>query len=388
MNLLDNDVLNEISGIHGGPCASIYMPTSHGKDGCDKNAIKFKNLKRDIIRSLLKGYDELVVARITKPLEALARDTVFWNHQSSGLAVFLSPTYFRAVRSNQKFTDAAIVADRFHTKPLIRAIQSADQFYVLTLSLHHARLFLGNRYDLTRVDLGTNVPKFSDFAAYSDGDHHMASLSTGAARSPRAGRKTTAVFHNYDDLDARRKIDISRYFAAVDDMLQKVIPSTNRRYPIILAALGEYQSIYHQISKLPGLITKSITKNPDVMTVNTLRSEAWQVMLPHYLELTDRVTGEFRDALGIGMGSDRLPEIGRALSKGRVKTLLIEQERKIPGKFLEENGIVLHADLENPHVNDLLDDFADAVTRNSGDVLVLPRARMPTKSGAAAIYRY
>jgi hypothetical protein len=388
MNLLDDQVLQEISGVHGGPCASIYMPTSHGKDGCDKNTIKFKNLKREIIRSLLKGYDQMMVAEITKPLETLARDTAFWNHQSSGLAVFLSPTFFRAVRSNQAFADAAIVADRFHTKPLIRAIQSADQFYVLTLSLHHARLFLGNRYDLTRVDLGPKVPQFSDFAAYSDGDHHMASLSTGAARSPRAGRKSTAIFHNYDDVDARRKIDISRYFTAVDDMLQKAIPSSNRKYPIILAALGEYQNIYHQISKLPGLIKKGITKNPDVMTINTLRSEAWQVMLPHYLELTDRVNAEFHDAVGIGMGSDRLPEIGRALSKGRVKTLLIEQERKIPGRFLEEIGIILKADLDNPHVNDLLDDFADIVTQNSGDVLVLPRARMPTKSGAAAIYRY
>ena len=216
----------------------------------------------------------------------------------------------------------------------------------------------------------------------------MAALSTGAARSPRSGRKAMVVFHNYDDVDARRKIDIGRYFAAVDDMLQKAIPSTNRMYPIILAALGEYQSLYHQISKLSGLIKKGITKNPDVMTVNTLRSEAWQVMLPHYLELTDKVNGEFHDAVGIGMGSDRLPEIGRALSKGRVKTLLVEQERKIPGKFLEESGIILQAELENPHVNDLLDDFADVVTRNSGDVLVLPRARMPTKSGAAAIYRY
>jgi hypothetical protein len=388
MNTLDNRVLNEISGIHEGPCASIYMATSHGKDGCDKNTIKFKNLKRDVIRSLLKGYDELMVAKLTKPLESLARDTSFWSHQSNGLAVFLSPTYFRSIQSNQTFTDTAIVADRFHTKPLVRAIQSADQFYVLTLSLHHARLFLGNRYELFRVDLGTKVPKFSDFAAYSDGDHHIGSLSAGAPRSPRSGRKAIAVFHNYDDMDARRKIDNTRYFTAIDAMLQKSIPSNNRKYPIILAALGEYQSIYHQISKLPGLVKKGITKNPDVMTANMLRSEAWQVMLPHYLELTDRVNSEFHDAVGVGMGSDRLSEIGRALSKGRVKTLLIEQERKIPGKFLEENGIILQADLDNPHVNDVLDDFADVVTRNSGDVLVLPLARMPTKTGAAAIYRY
>ncbi|MGI6628778.1 MAG: hypothetical protein ACOX4K_10615 [Bacillota bacterium] len=46
------------------------------------------------------------------------------------------------------------------------------------------------------------------------------------------------------------------------------------------------------------------------------------------------------------------------------------------------------ADLEHPEVDDLLDDLAEMVFRSNGDVVVLPKERMPTQTGAAAIQRY
>ena len=41
----------------------------------------------------------------------------------------------------------------------------------------------------------------------------------------------------------------------------------------------------------------------------------------------------------------------------------------------------------NP-VDDVLDDLAELVLRTKGDVVVVPTERMPSTTGAVAIYRY
>jgi len=41
-----------------------------------------------------------------------------------------------------------------------------------------------------------------------------------------------------------------------------------------------------------------------------------------------------------------------------------------------------------PAHGDMLDDLAEAVLRNGGDVIIVPPARMPSTTGLAAIYRY
>jgi hypothetical protein len=52
------------------------------------------------------------------------------------------------------------------------------------------------------------------------------------------------------------------------------------------------------------------------------------------------------------------------------------------------NGHVEFGDLSNPQVDDLLDDLGELVLNKGGQVAVVPAERMPSATGAAAIYRY
>jgi len=42
----------------------------------------------------------------------------------------------------------------------------------------------------------------------------------------------------------------------------------------------------------------------------------------------------------------------------------------------------------DPGVFDVLDDLAEAALRSGGEVIVLEAARMPSRTGAAAVFRY
>ena len=44
--------------------------------------------------------------------------------------------------------------------------------------------------------------------------------------------------------------------------------------------------------------------------------------------------------------------------------------------------------MDNPEVDDLLDDLVEMVFNSKGHVVLLPKERMPSTTGVAAIYRY
>ena len=59
-----------------------------------------------------------------------------------------------------------------------------------------------------------------------------------------------------------------------------------------------------------------------------------------------------------------------------------------PRRGSDDSGCRDAADHGGPARLDVLDDLAEAALRTGGEVIVLPPDRMPSKSGAAAIFRY
>ena len=263
MHLRTESVLAELGRVGRKPCVSIYMPVSHGGNSHHQNVLELKNLARVALNSLRRLYSSADVEQVMRPIERINGDSNFWNYQSCGAALFSAPGYFRVVRSVNMFDPVAIVADRFHIKPLIRLFQASDRFYVVAVSLNKARLWSGDQFGLEELKLESPNISISDFAAYSDGDRHMSTVSVGGS-SNSGGRRGRAVYHNYDDYGARRKIDISKYFAAVDALVRDKI-SAGVEQPVILACLSEHQNLYREQSKIIGLLVDGINHNPDSM---------------------------------------------------------------------------------------------------------------------------
>lgn len=385
MDFRNERVLSELAAVRRGPCVSIYMPTSHGKNGCDENILRFKNLKKIALNSLSKGYDSDEISDFEQRMNRLESDSLFWNRQLNGIAVFLSEGYQRIVNLHRGVTPLAIVADRFHVKPLLRQFQSLDQFLVLALTSNHSRIYRGDR-DGMELD-AVQYLNFTaeDFFGVPDRDRHLVAMAVAGNGGNPA--KSRTVFHNYDDVDAKRRVAFSHYCAAIDEVICKHLLD-HQDMPVVLASLAEHQNIYRSQSRIPRLLDKGIIGNPEAMTIDALREEAWSIIAPLYESKATELADQYRYCEVAGKGSDNLHEIARALAHGRVGKLILEQDRNIPGRVMLDSGVILFSDIQNPHVNDLLDDFADIVSQKSGEVVVLPPAKMPTTRGVAAIYRY
>jgi hypothetical protein len=152
--------------------------------------------------------------------------------------------------------------------------------------------------------------------------------------------------------------------------------------------LAEYHAPFHQISHNPHLMVDGIRMNPQALSADQLRAEAWRIAEPFYLQRLARLVEDYESARSRKLGSDDLSRVAQAAVAGRVGTLLVEADRQIAGNIDRATGRIQPGDLADPHVDDLLDDLAEMVLRAKGKVVALPAERMPSRTGGAATYRF
>ena len=77
---------------------------------------------------------------IEQAVEALIDDDDFWAEQAHSLAIFATPEWIRTFRLPNRLTNHVEVADRFHIKPLLRAVTFPHNAYVLAIGMGAVRL--------------------------------------------------------------------------------------------------------------------------------------------------------------------------------------------------------------------------------------------------------
>ena len=134
MNSIIDDYPTGFPTAQGPPCLSLYQPTHRSHPDRQQDPIRFRNLVKALEESLRETYPTREIERLLEPFHALAADVSFWNHTRDGLAVLGATGVFRVHRLQRSVPELAVVADSFHTKPLLRILQSADRYQILGVS--------------------------------------------------------------------------------------------------------------------------------------------------------------------------------------------------------------------------------------------------------------
>lgn len=353
--------LQELLGAHEPPCISLYLPTHRRHQDNRMDPVAFKNLVRTVAGTLEQKYQDRAARPLLEPLDRLADESLFWQRTLDGLAVLSGPSRFDVFPLQRPVKPLAVVADSYHVKPLLRYLQSADRFQVLCLTAKTARVLEGTRYAL-------DVAPPEEFAA---------------PLLAEAARQRDLV----DNPSSEQLAETERFFRAVDrHVLERF--SREARLPLVLAALPEHQTLFRKVSHNPFLLPEGVLGNPEPLALDDLRQKVWQVVEPSYLARLARMKDDFHTAAARHAGTADLSDAARAVVAGRIGTLLIEDDRILPGRLDPATGAITAGDINHPEVDDLLDDLAEMVLRQGGQVVVVPTERMPTTTGLAAIYRY
>lgn len=382
MDMLANDYPHAILAGHAAPCLSLYQPTHRRHPEKLQDPIRFGNLVRQLTQSLHKKYPQRDAAPLLAPLQALANDSRFWNRTLDGLAVLVAPDFFRVYRLQRPVAELAVVADSFHTKPLLRIMQSADRYQVLALNRREARLFEGNRDGVDEIELAPEVPRTLDDALERDIERERATRTHGPITAGTMGR------HGASDVKQDGiRIDTEHFFRAVD---RSVLEHHSRPagLPLLLAAMPEHHHLFREVSRNPNLLEEAIDVHPDDLTVDALRERIWKQLQPHYLERLAGLVDRFHAAGHRDQATDDLAGAAVAAAAGRIHTLLLEAEHQVPGRLDAASGAITLGELDDPEVGDLLDDLGERVLATGGEVIMVPAERMPTRTGLAAIHRF
>lgn len=364
------------------PCVSLYQPTHRHLPDRLKDQICYRNLLKEMETSLNQKYSSEEVHLAMKKFQQLAHDEIFWHHRTDGLAILSSPDTFEIFDLQRTVPQLLVVADKFHTKPLLRILQSTDRYQLLCLTRKEVKLYEGNRDHLDPVEL-TDIPTTITEALGSElSEPHLTVASYGSG----AGGSSTAMHHGHGGKKDEIEIDTDRFFRVIDRALLEH-HSRPSGLPLLLVALPEHQATFRALTHNSFLLEEGICKNPESLSIDELREKAWTEVEPLYLKRLAERVDTYQTALAGQRGSDNVQQVAEAVMAGRVDTLLLEAGRQVPGR-IDISGKIEHGELSNPEIGDILDDLAETVLQMQGKVVVVPRESMPSKTGLAATFRY
>ena len=346
---------------------SIYLPTDPVSDG-EAERIELRNLASEAERQLAEaGTAKSEIAAVADAIADLADDPELWRYQARSLAVFVTPESSVTFRLPNHLLPLVEVSDRFHVKPLLRAVTFPQVALVLALAQGSVRVVeVTADVDPEPVD----VPGLPRDVASSVGKASIRDRSPSRRLQGAEGQK----------------VRMRQFARQVDQALRPLLGGLG--VPLILAAAEPLESIYRSVSTYPLLAGPGISGNPEAMSDAELAEAARRVLdelnaasLRDVLELYRRRESESRAAADLAV-------VARAATFGAIDTVLVDIDQSVPGMIDEQTGAIELSDADDAVNYGVVDEIARRVWRTGGTVLAVRREDVPGDGPAAAILRY
>ena len=347
---------------------SIFLPTTPVSGEISGDRTVLKNLAAEALAQLeAVGHPKREREAIAEVLQELVDDDDFWRFQAKSLAIYATPSSIRTFRVPNALTAAFEVSDRFHLKPLLRAVSFGQSAYVLALAEGHVRLL-----QLTADQSATEV-RVAD----------LPKSATDALGISSMGVKTES--RRTDTMSGRRGL-IGQFCRSVDRALRPYLAGKN--VPLFLAADPALGSIYRSVSSYPHLAPFGIDKTPETLTDGEISEAARRLLDRLHAEDVAALNAQFRDRKGSGRATADVDQAARAATRGAVQTLLVDIDRIVPGFVDAETGAVTFSEVDDAKAYGVVDEIARRALLSGARVLAVRSEDLPTESPVAAILRW
>jgi hypothetical protein len=358
--------LSSLQELREDVCVSIYLPTTPITQDIQQARITLSNLVKEAIRQLHEaGTDKRRLTALQEHLGDLSDDEEFWRFQAHSLAVFATPDSLRTYRLASKLTEIVEVSDRFHLKPLIRAITFPNAAYVLAISENAVRLVE------VSADLPATTVKLPDLpknAASAVGKSTINDRSPSGRVQGSEGQKTR----------------LAQYVRKVDAALRPVLAGSD--IPIIVAATQPVEAIFRAVSAIPAL-PQAISGSHDSTSDADLASAARPILDAHYAKQIADFRGLFDLRRGQNRATTDISDAARAATFGNIDQLLVNIDNVVDGMVDEETGAVTFEETGDTRNYGVVDEIAGRALRSGAKVLGVRKDDIPEGKSLAAILR-
>lgn len=349
-------------------CVSIYLPTTPLTQDAQADRIALKNLAAEAASQLRAGgHGERPVRAIEAHLDELVEDDDFWATQARSLAVFVTEGRVLTFRLANRLQPAAEVADRFHVKPLLRAVTAGHEAFVLALSQSAVRLVE------VAADVAAATVKVPDLPRDMSHAVGRSSLESRSARGRIQGSEG-------------KKVRMAQYARAVDGALREFL--AGRETPLILASTAPLDSIFRAACTYPHLVAEPIQGNPDTISDHDLAIAARGVLDAEHARQVAEFAALFEQRGREGRTTTDIAHAAKAATYGAVSAIAVDIDTTVPGLVDDEDGSVTFAEKGSADTHGVVDQIAGRVLLSGGRVLAVRAADIPGGGQLAAVLRY
>ncbi|MEL7060672.1 MAG: hypothetical protein AAGN46_11655 [Acidobacteriota bacterium] len=361
------------------PCVSIYLPTVEAGAETQQNSIRFKNqLATAETMAQARGVESSALEGLLAPARALLDNFEFWQHQSAGLAVFLTGGEITTHRLAFDPSEVVTVHDRPYVKPLLPLLTGDGRFYLLAASQKQVRFFEGSRSAIRPLEI-PDMPASLDAALGSRSEAPSLQLRTSSGSAGGA-----PIYHGHGAGDDDQKGELQRFLRRVDDAIRGVLAGSDA--PLVVAAVERTVAAFHQVTHLSHVLEEGVLGNPDDRTPQELHAAAWPLVAPTFEAQRDEAHRQYRQLSETERTTTDLEAIVDAATFGRVETLFVSQEGNVWGSFVIDGPAtrIERHDERRPGDRDLVEEAALQALRHGSRVFALPAAALPDGAAAAA----
>jgi hypothetical protein len=377
-----------LAQIKGETCVSLYLPTSPLVDNIRANRIAFRDLAREALVQLREaGADKRKIAVFEERFDHLAglqhdvqdEDKIrklqrakpdpfdtFWHYQANGLAVLSTSGLMRTFRLPDAPKPLAEVADRLHLTPLIRAMTSPHDIFVLALAEESVRLIHAfANFPPVRLQI-PDLPRNAEEATRRPSFH---------VRAPR---------RRLQNLEGE-KVLLQKYVRKVEQAVHGVFAGLNT--PLVLAAEEPLASMFRSLNTYPRLADEIIEGNPDQVTDAELEDAAIPTLDRLYSREVKAAIALY-DQLKPRRATTDVSYAAHAATAGAVEQLLVDLDAVVPGLVSDLDGSVIYSASDDAETYSVVDEVARRALYTGARVLGARREELPDRAPLIAILRY
>jgi hypothetical protein len=362
------DEFKSLAQTRADACVSLYVPTSPLPQESDASRIELRNLFNAARAQLNEAsFDKRRLAALSELVEDVIDDDEFWRFQASSLAILATPDHIQSFRLANRLLSLVQLSDRFHLKPLLRAITFPHAGFVLALSQNGARL----------IEFAADSPPVQVRV-----DDMPRDAASAAGRSSINDRSPFGRIQGSEGKNVR----LVQYARKVDAALRPVL--AGQPLPLFLAVAEPLASIFRSLTNLPHVADDGIPGNSDRMTDAELVAAA----RPLLDQLYARELADFRALYEARLEDHRatsdLSQAAWAVTHGAIDALLVDIDAVVPGTLDESTGRITFDANGDTGAYGVGDAIAMRALATGATVLGVRKEDIPNGSPLAAILRY
>jgi hypothetical protein len=382
------DEFKALAQVKGETCVSLYLHTSPLPENVRANRIAFRDLASEALSQLREaGADKdkiTVFAQQFDHLAGLDHDDkdgdkirkrqrakpdeieAFWHSQANGLAVLATASMMRTFRLPDAPKPLAEVADRLHLTPLIRAMTSPHDAFVLALAEESVRLIhVFANFPPQRLQV-PDLPRNAEEATRRPSVH---------VRAPRGWLQ---------NLEGE-KVLLHQYARKVEQAVSHVLAGRNA--PLVLAAAEPLASIFRSVNTYPRLVDEMIDGNPDQVSDREMEDAAIPILDRLYSRELKAAIALY-DELKPRRATTDISYAAHAATAGAIDQLLVDLDAVVPGLVSDVDGSVTYSASDDAETYSVVDEVARRALFTGARVMGARSEELPDRAVLAAILRY